>query len=89
MLEYIRKNRTTVDMRGDNQGALALVKNPYLYEQSKYIDVCYYYIRDLAKKKKLEIKYVPTVEIPANRLTKPLTRIAFKRFRGQLRVATD
>ena len=73
MLEYIRKNRTTVDIRRDNQRALALVKNPYLYERLKYINICYYYIRNLAKKKKLEIKYVLTIEIPANRLTKPLT----------------
>ena len=82
MPEYIRKNRTTVDIRRDNQGALALVKNPYLYKRLKYIDVCYHYIRDLAEKKKLEIKYVPTTEILADRLTKPLTRVTFKRFRG-------
>jgi hypothetical protein len=82
MPEYIRKNRTTVDIRRDNQGALALVKNPYIHKRLKYIDVCYHYIRDLAKKKKLAIKYVPTIEMPANRLTKPLARVAFKRFKG-------
>ena len=59
-------------MHRDNQGALALVKNPYLYEQSKHINVCYYYICDLAEKKKLEIKYVLITEMPANGLTKPL-----------------
>ena len=58
--EYVGTNRETVDIRGDNQGALALVKNPYLYERSKYIDVYYYYIRDLAEKRKLEITYIPT-----------------------------
>ena len=89
MPEYIGKNGTTVDMRGDNQGALALVKNPHLHERSKHIDVCYHYIRDLAEKKKLEIEYVPTAEMPADGLTKPLARIAFGRFRGQLGVATD
>ena len=89
MPEYIRKNGTTVDIRGDNQGALALVKNPYLHERSKHIDVCYHYIRDLAKKKKLEIKYVYTTEMPTDRLTKPLARITFERFRGQLGVTTD
>ena len=72
MPEYIGKNRTTVNMHRDNQGALALVKNPHLYKQSKHINVCYYYICDLAKKKKLEIKYIPTAEMPADRLTKPL-----------------
>jgi hypothetical protein len=89
MPEYIRKNGTTVDIRRDNQGALALVKNPHIHKRSKYIDVCYYYICDLAKKKKLVIKYVPTTEIPANGLTKPLARITFKRFRGQLSIATN
>ena len=73
MLEYIRKNRMMVDMRGDNQGALALVKNPHLHEWSKHIDICYHYIRNLAEKKRLEIKYVPTAEMSANRFTKPLT----------------
>jgi len=89
MSEYIGKNKTTVDMRGDNQGALALVKNPHLHERSKHIDVCHHYIRDLAEKKRLEIEYVPTAEMPADGFTKPLARIAFGRFRGQLGVATD
>ena len=77
MLEYIGRNKTTVDMRGDNQGALALVKNPHLHERSKHIDVCYHYIRDLAERERLRIEYIPTMEIPADELTKPLGRIAF------------
>jgi hypothetical protein len=72
MLEYIRKNGMMVDMRGDNQGALALVKNPHLHERSKHIDICYHYICDLAEKKRLEIEYVPTAEMSANGFTKPL-----------------
>ena len=76
-------------MRGDNQGALALVKNPHLHERLKHIDVYYHYIRDLAKKEKLNIEYMPTADMPADEITKPLARIAFERFRGQLGVATD
>jgi hypothetical protein len=89
MPEYISTNHQTVDMRGDNQGALALVKNPHLHERSKHIDVCHHYIRDLAEKQKLEIKYIPTDQMPADGLTKPLGRVAFERFRSQLGVATD
>ena len=59
-------------MRGDNQGALALVKNPHLHERSKHINICYHYIYDLAEKKRLEIEYVPTAEMLANGFTKPL-----------------
>lgn len=89
MPEYIAPNHRTVDMRGDNQGAIALTKNPHLHERSKHIDVCYHYIRDLAEKGKLMIEYIPTTDMPADGLTKPLARTAFERFRSQLGVATD
>ncbi len=48
-LEYIGTDSKTVEIRVDNQGAIVLAKNPYLYERSKYIDISYYYIRDLKK----------------------------------------
>ncbi len=72
MSKYIRKNRIIVNICEDNQGALALVKNPHLYEQSKHIDVYYYYIHDLVKKQRLKIEYVPIIEILADSLTKLL-----------------
>jgi hypothetical protein len=87
MPEYISNNDRTIDIREDNQGALVLVKNPYLHERSKHIDICYYYIRDLAEKNLLEVIYIPTSEIPADSITKPLTRTAFERFKGQLGIA--
>ena len=72
MPEYIGKNRIIIDIYRDNQRALALVKNPYLYKRSKYIDIYYYYIRDLAKKGKLEITYIPITNMLANGIIKPL-----------------
>ncbi|KHJ33851.1 putative effector [Erysiphe necator] len=89
MPEYIGSNSKTVDMRGDIQGAIALVKNPQLHERSKHIDVCYHHIRDLSEKGKLKIEYIPTADIPADGLTKPLTRIAFERFKNQLGITHE
>ena len=43
---YIGDSQTRVDIRADNQGAIALTKNPHLYDRSKHIDIYYYYIRD-------------------------------------------
>lgn len=84
---YINSNQErTVQMFGDNQGALALVKNPHLHERSKHIDICYHMIRDLAENKKLEVTYVPTANMVADRMTKPLARITHRRFREQLGV---
>lgn len=82
--KYISSNQKTVQMFGDNQGALALVRNPHLHERSKHIDVCYHFIRDLAEKKRLRIDYIPTAEMVADGMTKPLSRIAYQRFKDQM-----
>lgn len=82
--EYISPNRRTVQMFGDNQGALALVKNPYLHERSKHIDICYHFIRDLAENNKLQVHYIPTSQMVADGMTKPLARVAFQRIKRQV-----
>jgi len=63
---------------------LAFVKNPYFYKRSKYIDISYHFIRDLAEKKRLIITYIPTGEMIADGMTKPLARVAYERFQNQL-----
>jgi hypothetical protein len=86
MPEYIADNGDTVQMLGDNQGALALAKNPHLHERSKHIDICYHFIRDLTEKAKINVKYIPTGEMAADGMTKPLQRVAFERFKEMLGV---
>lgn len=87
---YINSNRErTVQMFGDNQGALALVKNPHIHERSKHIDVSYHVIRDLAEKKKLIVSYIPTDSMTADGMTKPLARVAHRRFREQMGVVDE
>ena len=84
--KYIGKDTNKVQMLGDNQGAIALTKNPHLHERSKHIDVCYHFIRDLAEQGKLDVAYVPTVDMVADGMTKPLQRVAFEKFKNQLGV---
>ena len=79
--EYIGRSPTNVQIKGDNQGALALVKNPHLHERSKHIDIQYHHIRDLEERKKITVSYVPTTDMIADGMTKPLDRIAFTRFK--------
>ncbi len=83
-LEYIRTDSKTIKIRVDNQGAIILAKNPYLYERSKHIDISYYYIRDLKKRKKIKIIYVLITKIVANGFTKLLERIIFEKFKSIL-----
>jgi hypothetical protein len=52
--------------------------------QTKYINIRYYYIRELVAFNKVTIKYTPTKEIIANILTKPLLLAALRRYIGGL-----
>jgi len=81
--KYVGKNHHMVHMLGDNQGAIALTKNPQLHERSKHIDVCYHFIRDLVEQKRCNITFIPTVDMIADGMTKPLARVKFEAFRGQ------
>jgi hypothetical protein len=81
---YIGSDLNNVSIKGDNQGSLALVKNPHLHERSKHIDIQYHYIRDLEEKGRINVSYIPTTDMVADGLTKPLKRVAFGRFRELL-----
>jgi hypothetical protein len=83
-LELIGEDGKTVQMLADNQGAIALAKNPHLHERSRHIDICHHYIRDLVQRGRVKIKYIPTAEMVADGFTKPLERTAFEKFKDQL-----
>ena len=53
------------------------------------MDICYYFIRDLAEKGELKVNYIPTAEIVANSITKPLVRVVFERFKNQIGLAIE
>jgi hypothetical protein len=82
--KYIGRDTNMVHMLGDNMGAIALTKNPHLHEQSKYIDICYHFVRDLARNGCLQVSNIPTADMVADGMTKPLQRLAFERFKNQL-----
>lgn len=78
--EYIAPNGTTVDMRGDNQGAIALAKNPVLSDRSKHIEVQYHYVRELQDCGKANVSFVPTDKMIADALSKPVQKPLLERF---------
>src|SRR5271154_1342704 len=59
---------------GDNQGSLKLVANPEMHARSKHIDVQYHYVRELVQRGLIEVEYIPTADMAADILTKPLKR---------------
>lgn len=56
----------------DNQGAIALAKNPTHYSRTKHIDVQHHFIREQVEDQVIELKYVPTQAMVADVLTKAL-----------------
>lgn len=58
----------------DNQGAIALAKNPEHHDRSKHIDIQYHWVRDQVLKGLIRLDYTFTGSMIADVLTKPLAR---------------
>ena len=65
----------------DNQGSLALAKNPVQHQRSKHIDIRYHFVREVVKSGSLDLYYVPTDENIADMFTKSINSTKFRKFR--------
>ena len=83
------KAASPTQIKGDNQAALALVGNKYIYNRSKHIDVNYHNIRDLHERNLITVSFVPSADIVADGLTKPLIKDKHKTFKQQLGITTS
>jgi len=69
----------------DNQSTIALVNKGYsTSERTRHIKIRYFFIKDLIDKQELKLEYLPTGEMLADMLTKPLQGELFRRMRKQL-----
>lgn len=59
----------------DNQGAGCLSTEEGLHRRTKHIDVRHHFIRDCFASDKICVEYVPTSEMIADVLTKPLGKL--------------
>jgi len=65
---------------GDNQGSLFIGSNPVQEKQTKYIDICYHYIRKCIEDNKVPVVFVPGNNNPAGMFTKNLDCLKFVKF---------
>lgn len=61
----------------DNQSAISLAKNPLCHSRSKHIDTRYHFIREELQSGVITVKYIPTRQMVADILTKPLSKSPF------------
>ena len=72
----------------DNQGAIAMAKNPVGHARTKHIDIRYHFVREGVQNGAIILKYVATGEMIADILTKPLPRHSFEKLVLELGMKT-
>ncbi|KAI7944946.1 hypothetical protein MJO28_010641 [Puccinia striiformis f. sp. tritici] len=71
-------------MKNDNSGAIIISKEAHLNENTKHIEIRFQYVLELVLKKQITMLQVPTHEMIADGLTKPLGWIKLESSRAQL-----
>ena len=67
------------ELQCDNQGAMALTRNPEYHARTKHIDIQYHFIRQHVESGAISLFYYPTHEMTADIFTKPLPRPQFEK----------
>ena len=78
------KQSSSLQLKGDNQAALTLVKDVHVHERSKHIDITYHHIWDLHQRNQIKVNFMSSQDMIADDLMKLLPRQNFKNFVNQL-----
>jgi hypothetical protein len=72
-LGFHQKDRP-IEINSDNQGAIALTKNPTFHARTKHIDIRHHFLREKYEAKEIAIAYCGTNTMVADILTKALAK---------------
>jgi hypothetical protein len=64
----------------DNQGTIALAKNPIFHSRSKHIDIKFHFTRDKIQDGVIQVEYKSTQEMVADALTKSVNKVKLQEF---------
>ncbi len=76
-------------LKEDNQATFMLIKNAYIHEWLKHINITYHHIRNLHKKNQISVNFVSSQDMIADKLIKSLSWQNFKKFIEQLRLKSS
>ena len=79
-----KDNLATIVIYNNNQGAIALSKDPRSHGRTKHIDIATHFYREKIINNSVIFEYTSTEKQIANRLTKTLVRDKFEAFRDTL-----
>ena len=85
ILDEIEEAKKPGFILGDNEGALALVKNRQVGARTKHIDTRHHFIRDLWEDGILRVAHIPTDENEADICTKNISAKLHFKHRGRIR----
>uniref|UniRef100_H3H9Q4 Integrase catalytic domain-containing protein n=1 Tax=Phytophthora ramorum TaxID=164328 RepID=H3H9Q4_PHYRM len=68
----------------DNQGSIALAKNPQFHKRTKHIDIRYHFVREKVEDGQVVLQYVSTTDMLADMMTKAITAVQFGVLRSKL-----
>jgi hypothetical protein len=83
-LGFTQTLATTI--HADNQGCIALSRNPVSHSRAKHIDIRHHFIRERVASNEITLEYCSTKDMVADIFTKALPREAFEKCRGALGV---
>jgi len=78
--------KRTTSIRCDNQGAIALIRNPVFHQRTKHMDVRLFFIREAQEEGKIDVSYIDTDNQLADIMTKALPAPRFQSLRESLNI---
>ena len=79
----------SVLIKADNQGAIALTKDPRFHSRTKHIDIQWHFVRDQVEIGAVQFECVVTNQMAADGLTKALSNEKFGAFVRQIGLHAD
>ena len=83
-VDSLQSSRAATTILVANQGAMKLAEHPWFHNHIKYIDIHYHVTRGTLAADEIVLQYLPTADMVADIMTKPLPREKHKKHSGAM-----